>query len=269
MQNSIDVTNLAEISSYIGKTVIEEASDNRYIAKIVQTPKELEAVLRLRFDVFKRELSSKKDLEFSQGIDFDEYDLTCEHLIVFEKATQKAVGTYRINSIESAKSPKGFYAFNEFHIEDLPNDILNKSIEIGRACIAKEHRNTKVLFLLWKGLANYLKATNKRYLFGCCSIFTQDKKVATKILKQFEIGGHLHETIKIAPRKDRVCIEKDFLPDKMENIKLPILVNIYLRIGAKVCGEPAIDREFKTVDFFVIFDIQKINKKYGKMFFGT
>jgi putative hemolysin len=39
-----------------------------------------------------------------------------------------------------------------------------------------------------------------------------------------------------------------------------------LRIGAKVCGPPMIDREFGTIDFFVVFDSERLNEKYRRMF---
>ena len=267
MQKVAEVKKSVDLSSFVSLTDIEEVTDGRYVSRLVRNPQELEAVLRLRFDVFKRELSKNRTAQ--SGIDIDQYDLTCEHLIVFEKETGRAVGTYRINSIESAKEPAGFYASSEFGIEDLPAEILNGAVELGRACIAKNHRNTRVLFLLWKGLANYLTVTKKRYLFGCCSIFTQDGEVAANVLERLERKGHIHESIKVKPRDDKVCIPKDFVPDGEKTIELPALVNIYLRIGAKICGEPAIDRDFQTIDFFVVFDLNRINKKYRKLFFGS
>lgn len=32
----------------------------------------------------------------------------------------------------------------------------------------------------------------------------------------------------------------------------------YLSFGAKICSEPAIDREFKTIDFLAIFDFESL-----------
>ncbi len=255
------------LERFRGRTRIKEISDGRYTTRLVQTLEELEAVLGLRFEVFNRELSNQTETN-SGGLDFDEYDLKCEHLIVFETETGKAVGTYRLNTLETAGNAEGFYAFSEFSIEDLPLDILEKSVELGRACISKDHRNSRVLFMLWKGLANYLKQTKKRYLFGCCSIFTQDGNLAGNILNQLSEKGHLHETIQVAPRFDKVCVPENFSPNTKRNIALPALLNMYLRIGAKICGEPAIDREFKTIDYFVLFDLETISPKYLKIFFG-
>ena len=36
--------------------------------------------------------------------------------------------------------------------------------------------------------------------------------------------------------------------------KIPKLLRAYLSIGAKICGPPALDREFKTIDFLTLLD---------------
>jgi len=37
--------------------------------------------------------------------------------------------------------------------------------------------------------------------------------------------------------------------------KIPNLLLAYLNIGAKICGPPAIDRTFKTIDFLTWLDL--------------
>ncbi len=259
-------TTTIEYTPPFAETGIKEISDEKYVAKMVENSSELDAVLRLRFEVFKKELSTEKTS--ARGRDFDKYDLSCGHIIVTEIESRKVIGTYRLNTIEGAKNAEGFYAYNEFSIEDFPDNVLSESVELGRACIAKDHRNSRVLFLLWRVLARFLEENKKRYLFGCCSVFTQDGELAANILHQFKTKGHLHETISIKPREEKICIPRGFVPDNSEEIELPSLVNIYLRIGAKVCGEPAIDRDFKTIDYFVIFDLLEINRRYRKLFFS-
>jgi putative hemolysin len=37
--------------------------------------------------------------------------------------------------------------------------------------------------------------------------------------------------------------------------KIPRLLTAYLSVGAKICGPPAIDREFKTIDFLTVMDL--------------
>ena len=49
---------------------------------------------------------------------------------------------------------------------------------------------------------------------------------------------------------------------------IPKLFRTYLRHGAKVCGHPAIDRQFKTIDYLVIFDVAAMDERRFRMFFG-
>ena len=41
----------------------------------------------------------------------------------------------------------------------------------------------------------------------------------------------------------------------------------YLAIGAKICSAPAIDREFKTIDFLTLLDLQAIPQRLRARFF--
>ncbi len=248
---------------------VREFRENLYTVRFARNEAEVDAALRLRFEVFNLELNEGLEASFITERDEDEFDKTCHHLIVIENATEKIVGTYRVRTMEMAQSAFGFYSAQEFAVEDLPYEVLAESIETGRACIAREHRNSRVLFLLWKGLAMYMTDKRKRYLFGCCSLSTQDCAEGMQALRQLVEGGFMHETLRVAPREEYVCRREDFLSENGgEIIKLPQLFEIYLRIGARICGEPVIDRQFKTIDFFVIVDLQNIPAKYFKMFFG-
>ncbi len=245
-----------------------QIEEGRYVVRLAKNLQEIDEALKLRFQVFNLELNEGLESSFLTERDEDEFDETCHHLIVVEKLTNSIVGTYRLRTLEMAKTASGFYSSSEFCLENLPSEVLEQGLEIGRSCIAKEHRNTRVLFLLWKGLAKYATQMQKRYLFGCCSLFTQDcsegKRAGQKLLKM----NALHPTIRVDAREDCQCKPSDFLtPDSNEEVELPKLFKTYLRVGAKICGEPVIDRQFKTIDFFVIFDVERIEEKYYKLFF--
>lgn len=255
------------VSQVVRKVFTAEIAEGRYLAKLAQTPAEVESALQLRYEVFNVELAAPNN-KTAIGLEYDDYDAVCKHVIVTDQTTGKTVGTYRLNSIESARNVKGFYACNEFSLEDLPIEILQQSVEVGRACVAREHRSSKVLFLLWKVLLNYLKYSQKRYFFGCCSIFTQDCAVGAKVYQQFERQGFIHPNIHLQPRWERAFPINEIFPET-EQIELPSLFNLYLKIGVKICGAPAIDREFGTIDFFVLFDLQEMSEKYRKMFFRS
>ena len=247
----------------------KEFRENLYTVRFARSETEVDAALRLRFEVFNLELNEGLEASFINERDEDEFDKTCHHLLVIENASGKIVGTYRVRTMEMAQSAFGFYSAGEFAVEDLPYEVLAESLEIGRACIAREHRNSRVLFLLWKGLAMYMTDKRKRYLFGCCSLSTQDCAEGMRAMRQLVEGGFLHDSLRVAPREDYLCRAEDFLSeDSDEKVKIPKLFETYLRIGARICGEPVIDRQFKTIDFFVIVDIKNIPDKYFRMFFG-
>jgi putative hemolysin len=238
----------------------------RYSVFAAKSKEDIESALQLRFDVFNVEIARQKPTNNIENLEFDEFDAHCRHLIVIENKTGKTVGTYRLNTIETAEKIEGFYSFSEFCLEDLPSEVLSQSVEIGRACISREHRNTKVLFLLWKGLADFLSANNKRYLFGCTSIFSVNPRIGCEAYKLLLNKGFLHKSLRISPRKNHIIIDEK--PINSEKPEIPSLFNMYLKIGAKICGYPTIDPIFKTTDFFVIFDVETLNEKYRKMFFN-
>lgn len=246
-----------------------EISENRYVARFARSAEEIDRALRLRFEVFNLELGEGLDASFITGRDEDEFDATCHHLIVVEKSSNEIVGTYRLQTLDEAKSAAGFYCAGEFDLENLPAQVLTESLEIGRACIAREHRNTRVLFLLWKGLAAFAEMKNKRYLFGCCSLTSQNESDGWRAARQLKRENHFHPDLSVQPREDYVCGGENLSIAAEKEFELPRLFSTYLRFGAKVCSPvPAIDRRFKTIDFFVIFDIETIDEKYRQMLFA-
>ncbi|HEX6278617.1 MAG TPA: GNAT family N-acyltransferase [Pyrinomonadaceae bacterium] len=238
-------------------------SDGRYVARLANSADEIEAALRLRHRVFNVELGGHPEID---DLEQDAFDLVCRHLIVVDRVTGQIVGTYRLNSVESAVDTKGFYSFGEFSIEDLPADVLARGVEVGRACISAAHRNTKVLYLLWRALARFLQIYNKRYMFGCCSIFSRDPLVGERAFHQLAKAGHFHDRLRVEPRRNALYLGPVEEIER-EPVELPSLFNMFLRIGAKVCGPPIIDDDFGTIDFFVVFDREAMTEKCRKTFF--
>jgi putative hemolysin len=242
------------------------AEAGRYVVRFARTPEELDAVLRLRFEVFNLELDEGLDSSFLTGRDEDEFDATSHHLLVCERSGGRAVGTYRLRTSEVDVEARGFYSAGEFNLACLPPQVAGESVEIGRACVAREHRNTHVLFLLWRGLAAYLRQNRKRYFFGCCSLPGADAREGLRVLKLLEREGHMHPTFYVPPRAGFECEDGGEGAGGGEP-SVPKLFRSYLRFGAKVCGPPALDRAFKTTDFFVVFDAGEMDAKTRGLFF--
>jgi putative hemolysin len=248
-----------------------ELEEGRYAVRYARTAAELDELLRLRFQVFNIELNEGLEESLATGRDRDEFDAVCHHLIVVDRRTDAIVGTYRIQTAGMAAANRGFYSAAEFDLGGFPSFVTDSAVEVGRACVALEHRNTQVLFLLWRGLALYMAANQLRFLFGCCSLTSQDAAEGLVTHRYLQEHGHLHPEIVIAPQPEYACLDADAIAalDTADTagIKLPQLFRIYLRHGAKACGLPAIDRRFKTIDWLVLFDVAAMDEKKLKTFF--
>jgi putative hemolysin len=47
---------------------------------------------------------------------------------------------------------------------------------------------------------------------------------------------------------------------------IPPLIKGYLRLGAKVCGEPAWDPDFNTADFLIWVSLDGMSRRYARHF---
>ena len=216
---------------------------------------ELEEVQMLRYAVFHAQNAD------DQGIDSDHYDTVFHHSLVRDMRSNQLVGTYRMQTIEMAQANYGFYSNQEYCLNDFPDEVLVNSVEIGRACVDSEHRNGHVLRLLWRSLGTYLTWNNKRYLFGCSSLFSQSTDEAYSVLDYLERKGHTHPSIWVNTRSKYSCKRPERL--NCPHFDIPKLLRVYMTLGAKVCSPPAIDKEFESIDYLTLFDLGGLKKQKG------
>lgn len=244
------------------------ADRGNFLIKIAESPQEVAAAQSLRHKVFKLECGYRA--ENRDLYDYDEYDEYCLHLIVIEKSAGKVVGTYRIQAAEAARCGHGFYSAQEYHLDNLRH-LLDNALEMGRSCVYAPYRNGTVMALLWSGIAEVLNRIKTRYMFGCVSLETTDSATGWAAYCYLNGKGYLAPEISVSPkskfilrRPDENEIEK-VLSEKGFKL-IPPLMKGYLRLGARVCGEPVLDQEFGTIDFLILLDTHKIGKRYLRHF---
>ena len=245
-------------------------SPGTYGLRFARTVEELEAVQRLRFDVFNVEMGEGLEESYNTGRDQDRFDPVCHHLIVTERRSDAVVGTYRMQTGEMARRHGGFYSGDEFDLDALPAAVLDDAVEVGRASVAKPFRNRLVLFLLWQGLAAYMQHNRKRYLFGCCSLTSQDREEGRRVMRWLRDADQLHPLYRIAPRAGWECYDETTFEEPcsdLDSVKLPQLFRLYLRYGARVCSCPALDRHFKTIDYLVLLDTEALDPATRGVYF--
>jgi putative hemolysin len=257
------------------------AEVGRYSLRLAETDEDREAACRLRFKVFNIELGEGLESSYRTGLDTDRFDLCCEHLLVEDKlednAARRIVGTYRMQSGSTAARNLGYYSEQEFSF--VPYETLRDGIlELGRACIDREHRTPEVLMLLWRGIAQYATDMGLRYLIGCSSINSQDPAEGWQMYRQLEHS-------RVSPEFETVPTAAFACPIEQEGVnaqpspcqsnesmfqsplstqaetqcKVPKLLRTYLAIGARLAAPPAWDRDFGTIDFLTLLDLKLLS----------
>ena len=219
---------------------------------------------RLRFLVFNLELNEGLDAAYTTGHDIDEFDAICDHLIVEHALTGQIVGTYRLQTGAMAFENAGFYSEREFDFSPYKK-LGNAVIELGRACVHRDHRTTDVLYLLWRGIAQYAMSHGARYLIGCSSLTSQDPAHGAAVYGAMR--KHLAD-----PQLQTKPLPAFAMPlpsDESASDRIPKLLRAYLAVGAKICGPPAIDREFKTIDFLTLLDLDVLHPRVRARFMKT
>ena len=233
---------------------------------------EVEAAQRLRYQIFFEEEGARasEDARVS-GLDIDAYDSVCDHLLVFDHGagTPVVVGTYRLLRQSIAARHGGFYSAGEFDLGPLLSGAGTglQLLELGRSCVAAAYRDAPTIGLLWRGIASYLKAHGIGHMFGCGS------------LHGVEVGDHatslayLHHHHLAPPELrayawDRHRVETDLLPPGSYDARaaargLPPLIKGYLRVGAMIGDGGSVDRDFNTIDVFVIMPVDRITERYA------
>jgi putative hemolysin len=235
--------------------------------RLAENQLEIEKTLQLRYNVFNLEMGEGLPQSAATQKDRDNYDYYCDHLIVIDKnKDNEIVGTYRIQRREVAKQNIGFYSENEFDLKCL-YELEDEVAEVGRSCVHPDYRNGSVISLLWAGIGEYIQQYKIRYLMGCGSIHSTDPTVASEIYAFLKYNNALADerfAIKPLPEFEVPGLDKNFaILDIKETIKkIPPLIKGYLRLGAKICGTPALDSVFQTTDVFVLFDSTQITERY-------
>jgi putative hemolysin len=235
----------------------------KLVLSLATTSKEVREVQGLRYKVFVEALGLTA-LANEDRLDKDEFDDFCDHLIVRDTTTLKVVGTYRLLSASAARRLGRFYSESAFDLSRLDN-LRDRIVEAGRACIHPNYRSGSVIMLLWSGLAAYMQRERCDYLIGCASMSLAD-------------GGHnavavYNEMSKLhmAPSEYGVT---PYLPFPIRELssdlqpQIPPLIKGYLRSGGWICGAPAWDPEFQSADLFLILRLSNLDGRYARHY-GT
>lgn len=243
-----------------------DLDESAYTMTVVPPDGDIEPALRLRYRVFAEEMGASLHADAPAGMDRDEWDELCDHLLIQEKATGEVVGTYRLLPPDRAAKVGGrLYSDGEFDlraIDPLRSDI----VEVGRSCVDPAHRKGAVVALLWAGIARYMIPSGHKYLAGCASLPLDGGGANAAAVWRQVRAKHM------GPPEYRVYPRTPWPADEVEPAAVgvvPPLVRGYLRLGAWVCGDPAWDQDFNVADVFILLEIDRADQRYVRRFLGV
>jgi putative hemolysin len=234
-----------------------------YSCSLARDQDEVSAAQRLRHQVLGENfpgLASRSSA--GRGSETDRYDEFAEHLLVRENRSGTAVGTYRMISPDAAVRAGGLYAESLFDLSRL-TAIRAHMLEIGRACVHRNHRNGAVINLLWRGIAEHAVRTGCTYVAGSPSI-----SLAHGGSTAAAVWGELSRT-HMAPPDLRVVPHTPWIADAIPrpaHLEMPPLVRAYLRAGALVCGPPAHNAAFPSADLFMLLEMRTMPPRHARRY---
>ncbi|MHC3003549.1 hemolysin [Gordonia sp. GN26] len=230
-------------------------------------PADVLAAQRLRFRVFADEPGfSDRIGDATTGRDADRFDEFCEHLIV-RHDDHGVIGCARLLAPPRAIAAGGWYSSTEFDLSGLA-DIFAETVELGRACVHAGHRDGSVTALMWAALLQYMEMAGYRYLMGCVSVplHSPGEWMPGAVLRavrdrlRVDYSDPVRRVTPLTAARIGGRLLDDITPSDI--IGMPPLMRGYLRMGARICGEPAVDDVFDVADFLTLLDREGANRRY-------
>ncbi|MCW1936087.1 MULTISPECIES: L-ornithine N(alpha)-acyltransferase [Pseudomonas] len=233
----------------------------RLQAERLQGPAALREAQALRYRVFSAEFDAKLN-GAELGLDMDDYDIHCRHIGVRDLESGELVATTRLLDHQAAAGLGRYYSEEEFALHGLAG-LEGPVLEIGRTCVDVAYRNGATIAVLWGELAEVLNEGGYRYLMGCASISMQDGGIqAHAVMQRLRERYLCTEHLRAEPKHPLPQLD---LPGNVI-AEMPPLLKAYMRLGAKICGEPCWDKDFQVADVFILLKRDELCPRYARHF---
>ncbi|MBH3337579.1 GNAT family N-acetyltransferase [Pseudomonas mendocina] len=233
----------------------------RLQAERLHGPAALREAQALRYRVFSAEFDAKLN-GAELGLDMDDYDIHCRHIGVRDLESGQLVATTRLLDHQAAAGLGRYYSEEEFALHGLAG-LEGPVLEIGRTCVDVAYRNGATIAVLWGELAEVLNEGGYRYLMGCASISMQDGGIqAHAVMQRLRERYLCTEHLRAEPKHPLPQLD---LPGNVI-AEMPPLLKAYMRLGAKICGEPCWDKDFQVADVFILLKRDELCPRYARHF---
>lgn len=241
-----------------------QARPRRFATFVAQDAETIRAAQALRYRVFAEEMGAHLHTT-EPGLDIDEIDAYCDHLVVYDNQCGKVIGCTRLLRDDQAERLGRFYSESEFNL-DAVLALPGRFLEIGRTCVDSSYRGGVIIASLWSGLAEYVQQHQFDYLMGCASISPGPGGFAVEaVYRGIEPEQFAPARLGVTPKHPVPAWKRC----QRDESGIPPLLQAYLRLGAQVCGEPCWDEDFNVMDVFILLKLERLQARYERHFIGT
>lgn len=269
-----------------GGRLLESKNYEVFFASAKEVPNLLHEIGRLREITFRAVGEGT-----NKSIDLDKYDRYYHHLILWDREANVLVGAYRMGlgkEIYKKYGINGFYVQTLFRIEPELHQMMENTIEMGRAFIIGEYQQKPMpLFLLWKGIVHVtLRYPEYKYLMGGVSISNQFSDFSKSLMIEFMKSHYYDPYIAqyIYPKKEyKVKLkdgDKDFVFDATKSdmqkfdkiideiepgaLRIPVLIKKYVKQNARLVAfnvDPKFNNAVDGLMYIKVSDIPESTVK--------
>ena len=241
-----------DINSMIGEIV----RVGRYCARFALSKDDLLAAQELRYKCF--------NLSNDKGLDVDEFDSICQHVLVENLENGKLICCYRIMSFTDGKDITRSYSSEFYDLASIKN-FPKPMFEVGRFCIDPVATDHEVVLAAWAALTQLVDENGIEFLFGCSSFEGIDKE---KYLHCFAFLREKHiapehwlpkvKAAQVISYSEANCCKVN---KKKALLNMPPLLKSYLSMGAWVSDHAVVDYNMKTLHLFTGVEVSKIPRR--------
>lgn len=242
-----------------------------YEVRLARGERDLLASQRLRYAVFVEELGGDGPLvDHERRLEADDFDPIYDHLILVDPSRDPdsldhVVGAYRLLPSDRAEAAGRYYCDAEYDLGKLRGSG-RKLLELGRSCVAPEHRGGAGMLVLWNALADYVLEHDIEILFGVASFHGTDAESLAMPLSWLHHNHLAPEALRPRARPEHFQRMDLIAPEALDRARalaeMPNLIKAYLRLGGFVGEGAYIDHPFNTTDVLLLMDTKAMSDKH-------
>lgn len=241
-------------------------SRGAYKVRIADKREDVEAAQKLRYDTF---IASTGAAERDAGLDTDEFDPICDHVLIELERTGELIACFRMLPLENGTEIERSYSAKYYNLQNL-HGFPSRMVEMGRFCVHPDHRNPHVLRIAWAAMTHYVDERGIQLLFGCSSfqgVDSEEHLDALTLLSQKHLGPKRWLPRVKAPKVFQFAKKLRLRsPDPVRGMKLmPPLLRGYLSLGGWVSDHAVIDEDMNTLHVFTGVEINRVPPRMAKL----